>query len=236
MQNAQDAVLLSLLAGSAIGVGALLALLEGRSVRRLDAEFPHFMIALGGGALLAAVALVLVPDGLANLPLAASSACFLAGGATALAVDRHLATRGGAGAQLLAMLLDFVPETIVIGAVIASDSGKALFMALIIFLQNVPESFAAYRELSRTSGLKAGTLLLAFCGLAVSGPLFVHIGSSLFVDHPARLGALMVYCAGGIVYFLFNDIAPNAALRNHWWPPFGALIGFLIGMIGEGVI
>ena len=43
----------------------------------------------------------------------------------------------------------------------------------------------------------------------------------------------MIYCSGGIIYFLFNDIAPKVSLRDHWWPPFGALVGFLVGIIGD---
>ncbi|MBI1393154.1 MAG: divalent cation transporter [Alphaproteobacteria bacterium] len=235
MQHAPEAVFLSLVAGSAIGLGALFAFAEQRAPRQVDAEFPVFMTALGGGALLAAVALVLIPEGLETLPIYASSLSFVAGGGTALAIDRYFAARKGAAAQLSAMLLDFIPETIVIGAVIAADIGKAVFMTLIIFLQNVPESFAAYRELSRQDEVRPSVLLLVFGAATVSGPVFVFIGAGLFLGHPGRLGALMTYCSGGIIYFLFNDIAPKATLKNHWWPPFGALIGFLIGMIGDAL-
>jgi ZIP family zinc transporter len=117
--------------------------------RWLETELRHSVIAFGGGALLAAVALVLVPEGSAHLSPAVSVACFVGGGALFLFVDRTLARNPAGSPQMLAMLLDFVPESVAMGAAFASGSPAGPLLALLIGMQNLPEGFNAYRELLR---------------------------------------------------------------------------------------
>lgn len=38
---------------------------------------------------------------------------------------------------------------------------------------------------------------------------------------------------GGILYLVFQDIAPQAKLSRHWGPPLGAVLGFALGLIAE---
>lgn len=226
------ALALSLLAGGAIIVGALLASREHIRPRWLEEELNHAVTAVGGGALLAAIALVLVPEGVKTQPLWTAIITFGGGGTAAMAIDRYFARKKTAASQLMAMLMDFIPETIVIGAVIAADFYKAVLLAVIIFAQNLPESFSAYREIRRASGMPARRLLFWFFIIGVSGPIYVFIGAGLLADRPAPLAMLMTFCAGGILYVVFNDIAPQAKLKNRFAPPMGALAGFLIGMVG----
>lgn len=42
--------------------------------------------------------------------------------------------------------------------------------------------------------------------------------------------------AGGILYLLFQDIAPQAKLHRAWAPPLGATARFLLGLIGQMLI
>jgi len=41
---------------------------------------------------------------------------------------------------------------------------------------------------------------------------------------------------GGILYLVFQDIAPQAPMRRHWAPPLGAVMGFMVGMIGKQLL
>ncbi len=237
MQNAAwIAVGLSLFAGSAVFIGAALASVERIRPKWLEQELRHTIAAVGGGALMAAVALVLVPEGMKNQPLWSSIATFLLGGALAMGVDRHLAKKQTTASQLVAMLMDFVPETIVIGAIITKDFKQAVFLAVIIFIQNLPESFTAYREITKSRTASQRRLLFWFGVIALTGPLYALIGASLLSNHDDLLAALMTIGAGGILYLVFNDVAPQAKLQRHWLPPMGALLGFVIGMIGHHII
>ena len=49
-------------------------------------------------------------------------------------------------------------------------------------------------------------------------------------------GAAEVVAAGVIVYLIFQDIAPQAKLRNRWAPPLGAVLGFALGLAGHLLI
>lgn len=232
-----ETLLLAGLAGAMIPLGGWLAARERLLPGWLEEEARHSVIAFGGGALVAAVALVLVPEGAARLPEAAVLALFLAGGAAFAWLDRLVATRLGPRGQLLAMVSDFVPEAMALGALLAAGGGEAaLLLALLIALQNLPEAFNAYREALSARGhpshSRARTLRL-FAGLALVGPLAAAAGHLWLADRPAVLGGLMVFAGGGILYLIFEDIAPQAPLAAHWGPPLGAVAGFALGLAGH---
>jgi ZIP family zinc transporter len=46
----------------------------------------------------------------------------------------------------------------------------------------------------------------------------------------------MLFSAGGILYLIFQDIAPLAKIKNRWEPALGASLGFLLGMIGTKLL
>ena len=227
------ALILSYLAGAAIPAGGALAAIEHIRPLWLEDELRHTVIAFGGGALLAAVALVLVPEGMKGLPESLSSISFLAGGIGFFLLDRLIALRGGQAAQFMAMLLDFVPEAIALGATFASGGAFGPLLAFLIGLQNLPEGFNAFRELTISSQIPRKRTMSIFLLLPFLGPLAAFIGIIIFSHHIALLAALMLFCAGGILYLTFQDIAPQAKLAKHWAPALGAVAGFVLGMIAK---
>ena len=226
-----EALLLSYLAGAAIPAGGAIAVIEHIGPLWLERELRHTIIAFGGGALLAAVALVLVPEGMKGLPGSLSSISFLAGGIGFFCLDRLIALRGGQAAQFMAMLLDFIPEAIALGATFAIGGTFGPLLAFLIGLQNLPEGFNAFRELTVSSHIPRRKTMSIFVLLPFLGPLAALIGIMVFAQHTSLLAALMLFCAGGILYLTFQDIAPQARLAKHWAPPLGAVGGFLLGMI-----
>jgi ZIP family zinc transporter len=42
----------------------------------------------------------------------------------------------------------------------------------------------------------------------------------------------MLFASGAILYSIFQDIAPQAKLKKHYAPPMGAILGFVLGIIG----
>ena len=63
-----QAILFALLAGATIPLGAALALWDKVHPNWMSGELRHGVIAFGGGVLVAAVALVLVPEGVDLMP------------------------------------------------------------------------------------------------------------------------------------------------------------------------
>ena len=220
-------------AGAMIPLGGWLATREGIQPRWLAEELRHSVIAFGGGALLSAVALVLVPDGAARLPAWAAVAFFAAGGAAFAAIDRAIERRGGPGGQMVAMLTDFLPEAAALGALLATGAtAKGVLTAAIMAAQNLPEAFNAWREMAADGPMPRGRLL-QFAGLALLGPAAALFGELVLADHQAALGALMVFAGGGILYLVFQDVAPGVRLRAAWAPPLGAVAGFGLGLAGH---
>ncbi|MGB2246367.1 MAG: ZIP family metal transporter [Alcanivorax sediminis] len=227
------ALLLSLAAGLSMAVGALIAVKERIARDWLRQEVRHTVIAFGGGALLAAVALVLVPEGAKHHTPLSATLLFMGGGIVFMLIDRALAAKGGAMSQLLAMLLDFVPEAIALGAALAVGGGQAYLLAFLIGLQNLPEGFNAYREIRDSEGLAPAKIILAFTGLAILGPISAWLGFAVLVDMPIILGGIMLFASGGILYLVFQDIAPQVPLTRAWAPSQGAVAGFALGLVGH---
>lgn len=158
------AIALSLIAGPAITAGAWLASIKLFHSVWLQQEFRHGITAFGGGALISAVAFVLIPDGADKQGGASTILTFIAGGIFFMIIDRLLARSGSRVAQFMAMMLDFVPEAIVVGAVIAGDLSKAIFITLVIAAQNLPEGYAAYTEMHREKSSKNTLWMFLRCG------------------------------------------------------------------------
>ncbi len=228
-------ILLTFFAGAAIPAGALIARHEHIRPHWLERELKHSIIAFGGGILLSAVALVLVPEGIKHLSILEVSLCFIFGGLAFMAIDIAGARMKGSASQLIAMLADFLPEAIALGATLVNDFRAGLLLAVVISLQNLPEGFNAFRELRKTR-LKANHIIGMFWALSLLGPVCGILGFFLLNDMPEIVGSIMVFAAGGILYLTMQDIAPQAVLKKHWAPPLGAVLGFLSGIIAHMII
>ncbi len=230
------ALVLALFAGLAMPLGGVLARIEHIRDKRIEARFVKGVTAFGGGALLSAVALVLVPKGAEALPVTLAVPLLVGGGITFFLVDKRLTQAGGSGALLLAMLLDFLPEAMALGALLVTEAATAKLLAAMMFLQNLPEGFGAFRDLWAQGRTPAWVVLAIFVGLAGLGPLCAYVGFSLLADEPETLGGIMIFAAGGILYLIFQDIAPEAYEEGTWSPALGAVAGFALGLAGDMVI
>lgn len=229
-------VFLSLLAGAAMPAGAWLAKLDLMHPSLLTPRVRHFIVAFGGGALISAVALVLVPEGSANLSPTVSAVCFCAGGVFFFLLEWLLSKSKSSAGQLVAMLSDFIPEAIALGAAFAIGKSTGLLLALLMILQNLPEGFNAYEELAASSSISAKKILLSFCGLAVVGPISALTGYYLLADTHELMGGLMLFASAGILYLVFQDIAPESKVNNSRFPALGAVLGFVLGLVGNMLI
>jgi ZIP family zinc transporter len=232
MNNVWLVILFTLAAGLAMPAGALIARTEHFQSQWFEDEFRHLIIAFGGGALLSAVALVLIPEGIANLSLVNSLFFFIAGSIVFMGIDILLVKIDTPASQLAAMLADFIPESIALGAAFATGKSNAVLLAALIGLQNLPEGFNAFREMRSANKFAAGRLLLIFCGLALFGPVAGLSGYFWLADYPEYVSAIMLFASGGILYSIFQDIAPQVKLDKHWFPPMGGIFGFALGLIG----
>lgn len=160
----------------------------------------------------------------------------LGGGLTFFVIERALGLHRHESPQVMGMLLDYVPEAIAIGGLISLGSPAAPLLALLIGLQNLPEGFNAFRELHATGQRSARRTLLIMVSLVAIGPVAGLGGYYLLADFPAALGAIMLFASGGLLYLIFQDIAPQSRLNRHWAPPLGAVAGFSVALFGDMVM
>ncbi|NVK26545.1 MAG: divalent cation transporter [Flavobacteriia bacterium] len=239
MQN--DWIYAALLAwggGLSIPLGALLFIFLRKRLGRERTFFNHLMTAVGGGALLSAVALVLVPDGMENQNQYVGVLSFALGGVAFTGVDYLLSKSKGAGPQIVAMLSDFVPEAIALGAIFLKDQAQGVLLAFIMFIQNLPEGYNAFSEFPPAKKSKTPYLrtTLIFGAMSFVGPICAWLGTSVLADNETVLGFLMTFSGGGITYLIFRDIAPAAKFKNSYVAPLGSILGFAIGLLGWALV
>jgi ZIP family zinc transporter len=228
-------VMTSWLAGLAALVGGVIARIEGTAETETKREIIHGVIAFGGGILLAAVAFALAPKGIAVLSPVSLTATFCAGGLLFCALDAYLSRRGGTKAQFMAMLMDFLPEALSLGAVFGRDYRLGMLLAAFIGTQNLPEGFNSFREIV-ASGTRPRAALAALLAASLLGPLAACVGYSVLQDQAKLTAGIMIFASGGILYLVFQDIAPQSKMRRHWMPSLGAVLGFVAGMLGKRLI
>lgn len=237
MNTISTIILFSFISGITVFIGGLLSFfyLKTFHEKTKKSKFIHTSIAFGGGVLIAAVALVLVPEGMKELDTLAMSVSFVFGVTVFFYLDKIIEQRGGEISQLLAMMLDFIPEAIALGAMFGANHTLGILLALFIGLQNLPEAFNSYIELkeNNTSTKKSLLILLA---LSFTGILASLSGYYFLSDSPQMTASLMLFASGGIIYLMFQDIAPLSKLPNSWFPAVGASVGFFIGMIGQKLL
>ena len=224
-------------AGGCIFLGGVAARFERIRPEWLEKELRHSIIAFGGGVLISAVALVLVPEGIRHIssPLI-GSLILVIGGFAFFVLERFLGLRRRESPQFVAMLLDYIPESLALGGMFAIGATSAPTMAFLIGLQNLPEGFNAYRELSAQPKFKPGTTLVLMAALMLLGPFVGTVGWVYGSEHTEFLGGILLFSAGGILYLIFQDVAPQSRLERHWGPALGAVFGFAVGMLGQMLV
>ncbi len=227
-------IFLSGFAGVTVFIGGLLANYFNHHVKEspVKYEVTHTMMSFGAGIILAAVALVLMPYGIAHLNIYYLTFSFLLGSVGFMLLDHYLEQKGGKTATLLAMLMDFVPESIALGAVFAVDIQMATLLAIIIGLQNLPEAFNSFRDLV-LSGFTIKKTLVIFFFLSFFGIVGALLGFSFLTDSTTLTALLMTFASGGILYLLIQDIIPASKLEKQYLVSLGAIAGFLVGVVGS---
>jgi len=226
---------LALVAGISIPAGAFISTRVSLRSICLRHEIDSFVSYFGGGALLAAIALVLLPYGMEHVSVFSASTAFLIGGLLFWQLNSRLKRTGSTAAQFIGMLLDFVPEAILLGTAAATGSNVVYLLAGMIALQNMPEGFASYHEMQQSTDSN-GRLWLLFLTVPLVGPLAAWLGYYWLSASTTITGIVMLFCSGGILYLIFDDIAPEAHIKHHDFPAVGAVSGFLLGLTGTMLI
>ena len=133
------------------------------------------LTAFGAGILFSAAVFEMVIEAEKNVGITVTLIAFLVGAIIFTIADIIAEKKGGGAGILLGIGLDVIPESLAIGAAIAS--GPALALALLIGIQNVPEGIASYREMmtGKTAFSNNPRKALAAVGMVSVVPIFFGI-------------------------------------------------------------
>ena len=207
-------------AASSLLIGGLLAITIDLKDRALG-----LVMAFGSGVLISAVAYELVQEAFEKAAGGGSIAAgFFAGALTFYVGDVLIDRMGGKGrksmagtqasgsalAIVLGIVLDGIPESIVIGVTLLDGNGVGLAVLAAVFLSNLPEAAAATTGL-RTSGWTTARVLGLWAFVVLISGLSSLAGYGLFDGaSPEALAFILAYAGGAILTMLADTLMPEA--------------------------
>lgn len=210
-----------LLAASSLLVGMAVAL-----VWRVHGRLLGHAFAFGAGALLCAVSLELVTQAIEHGGEGILVAGMLFGAGVYVTGSRVLRSRTSSGVEtagededdsrsiILGATLDGIPESLAIGASVATASGEpaALSATLIIAvaLSNLPEAIGATAGM-RASGRPHGVIIGIWALLVLGASLAAAVGYVVLdAARPVLTAGLDAFTAGAVVAMLTDTMIPDA--------------------------
>jgi ZIP family zinc transporter len=236
-----DAFLWGLVATSSLVLGGLLGSWLTIGKRTLGA-----IMAFGAGVLISAVAYEMVFEAVSiGKGTGAIGLGFFVGAFTFFFSDR-LIEKFGAGERkaisptqqsalvvpmVLAIILDGVPESTVIGLGILENGTVSLAMLVAVFISNLPEAIAG------TTGMKSGgwsrrKILLLWLVIAVVCAFATVAGFSLFAGVSTFwLAFIEAFAAGAILIMLANTMMPEAFEHAGKLAGLFTVLGFAVSVV-----
>jgi len=209
-----------LIAGSSLVIGGVVALLVPVHRRALG-----LIMAFGAGVLISAVAFELVEEAFATgggkgrvaFGLLVGSLVFFFGD---LLIDRtggrnrkHSGGRQAAGsapAITLGIVLDGIPESLVLGLTVLEGGTVSVAFLVAVFLSNLPEAIAATTGLVQ-AGWAKGRILGLWSLVALACGLAALAGYGLLdTSSPGTIAFVLAFAGGAVLTMLADTMMPEA--------------------------
>ena len=235
-----NAFLWGLLATSSLAVGGALATRITLSKKALGV-----IMAFGAGALISAVAYELIAEAIKLGKGTGFTAYGLFAGAAVFFFSDKLIGKMGAGNRtsidapsssrliipmVLAIILDGVPESIVIGLGISETGTVSIAMLAAVFISNLPESIAGSTGM-KASGWSRKKIQLLWLGIAVVCALSTLAGYSLFSTATDQwLAFIQAFAGGAILMMLANSMMPEAFEHGGKLAGVFTILGFAVSV------
>jgi len=229
-----EAFLIGVLASSTLVLGALVV-----SRRPPSPIGIGYVMAFGAGMLLSAVSFELVEEAATVASAHGSVAIgFFAGAITYFVGDRMLERTAAHGAGpgesqaaigiVLGMVLDGIPESAVLGLMIAETGEVGMAMLVAVLASNLAESIAATSGLA-AKGWSAGHVNAMWVGIAIACALACAAGFALLDDaSPWTISVVLAFAGGAILCMLTSTMVPESYERAGRAVGLVATLGFAV--------
>ena len=217
-----EAFLWGTVAGASLVVGGVVALRVS-----LTRHIVGLIMAFGAGVLLSAVAYELVHEafetsagsGGVGLGLLAGSLVFfgaeklierLAGDAARESESESSSAKQAGRALVLGIILDGIPESLVLGLTVLEAGAVSAALLVAIFLSNLPESIAATSALSRAG--RSPTRIMRFWVLVALGFGLTSLLGYVALDAASSrtVAFVLAFAGGAVLTMLANTMMPEA--------------------------
>lgn len=203
------------------------------------------IMGFGAGVLISAVAYDLVFESIETGKGTGGPTLGLALGAlTFFFADRIISTMGASDRKainpaagsalvipmLLGIMLDGIPESLVIGLGILEGGTVSVAMLVAVFISNLPEAIAGTSGM-RSSGWSTMNILALWVAIAVFCAFATVAGYSLFGGaSPFVLAFVQAFAAGAILTMLANSMMPEAFEHGGTLTGLVTVLGFAVSV------
>jgi zinc transporter, ZIP family len=215
-----NAFLFGLLATSSLVLGGFIA-----TRFTLNRKTLGIIMAFGAGTLISAVSYELIYEAIKLAKGTGFPGFGLFAGAFTFYFSDKLVDKLGAGNRadidashdsslvipmVLAIILDGIPESIVIGLGISEGGKVSLAMLVAVFIANMPESIAGTTGM-KAGGWKSGKIIMLWLLIAVICAIATVAGYSLFSGASAHwMSFIQAFAGGAILVVLANSMMPES--------------------------
>ncbi|MGI9291854.1 MAG: ZIP family metal transporter [Gammaproteobacteria bacterium] len=215
-----SAFIWAFVAASSLLVGGVIGSFFNLSRRMLG-----IIMAFGAGVLISAVAYELVFEAIQSAKQTGYPAFgFFLGAAVFFIADNLIGKMGGEGRKsinashasslviplMLGIILDGIPESVVIGLGILEGGSVSIGMLVAVFISNIPEAVAGTTGM-RSGGWGRAKILGLWFFIALVCAAFSALGYAVMGDVPETWLALVnAFAAGAILMMLANTMIPEA--------------------------
>ena len=235
-----NAFLWGLFASSSLILGGVIA-----SRFCLSTKTIGMILGFGSGTLISAVAYELVFESIKMARMTGFPALgFFTGASTFFFADR-LIERFGAGDRMspeksqqsrlmmpmvLAIILDGIPESLVIGLGLYEKGFISLALLVAVFISNLPESISGSTGM-KASGWSGKKIILLWLGISLVCAVSTVLGFSLFRGVDVRWLAFTLSFAGGaILMMIANSMIPEAYEHAGKLAGVFTMLGFFVAV------
>jgi len=234
-----EAFLLSLIAGSATGIGGILVVL----LRRISNRFIAGSMGFASGMMLLVSFLNLFVEALDLTFYLNVSLAFSVGSLFMIAIDSFLPHLELGKSEdgivkskqlqsglliLLGITLHNIPEGVIVSAGYSHLPQLGILIAIAVFFHNMPEGVATAVPLTLAGRRKRDVVLVTFIS-GLAEPLGALVGGILLINSsPDMIGLSLAFAAGVMTYIIADKLIPIAHEYGH---KHTISIGILLGMM-----
>ncbi len=151
------------------------------------------------------------------------------------AEGKHAGGSGAAMAIWMGILIDGIPESLIIGILAMHPEGMSLAFIAGVFLANMPEAMSSAVSMSK-GGMKVGKIMLMWGSLCLVTGLGAALATFIFPAHPT--GALFFFvlaieglAAGAMLTMIAETMLPEAFEQGGSIVGISTLLGFLAALL-----